>query len=96
MIRIEFSVPGLLRDCTGGRQRFTLDVDAGVTFAAAVERLLAAHPLLRRHLFTDAGAPRRHVLIFHNDENASPLDDWASRTVSPGDRISIVQAVSGG
>jgi sulfur carrier protein ThiS len=85
----------LLRDCTEGRQRFTLELSTHVTLAAAIERLLHSYPLLRRHLLTDAGELRKHVLIFHNEENASARP-WSQITVSDGDRVAIVQAVSGG
>jgi len=94
-MRIEVTVPGLLRDCVGGTQRFAFDVADGEPLDAAVDRLMGAYPLLRRHVYNEAGQVRRHVLIFYNDENVTRLErrDLPLKT---GDRVSILQAVSGG
>ena len=57
--------------------------------------MLEAHPLLRPHLYDEAMRTRKHVLIFFNDENVATLPDRNVR-LKPGDRLQVVQAVSGG
>jgi adenylyltransferase/sulfurtransferase len=89
---IEVRVPALLRGCTKEQTRFSLDA---ATLADALERLVQEYPLLRRHIYDDAGQLRQHVLIFYNDDNIK----WLERLDVPlrqGDRLSVVQAVSGG
>ena len=89
---IEVRVPALLRDCTQQQTRFSLEA---TTLAEAMTRLVQEYPLLRRHIYDDTGQLRQHVLIFYNDNNIK----WLERldlTLQPGDRLSVVQAVSGG
>lgn len=91
-VEIEVSVPMLLSDCTKGRTRFPLEA---ATLAEALERLTAEYPLLRRHLYTEQGRVRQHVLLFLNEDNIA----WLDRLDVPlraGDRLRVLQAVSGG
>ncbi|MCI3921590.1 MoaD/ThiS family protein [Paenibacillus sp. TRM 82003] len=91
-VAIEVSVPMLLSDCTNGKTRFSLEA---ATLAEALERLVGEHPLLRRHLYTEQGRVRQHVLLFLNEENIA----WLERLDVPlraGDRLRVLQAVSGG
>ena len=92
MPAVQVHIPGLLRDCTGGRASFTVEAE---TLDAALRRVLDVYPLLRVHLYDESGHLRRHVLIFHNDESIKRM----SRLDVPlrdGDRLQVVQAVSGG
>ncbi len=92
MIPIEVRVPALLRDCTNQKTRFTLEAS---TLDDALTRLVQEYPLLRVHLYDRKGALRQHVLLFYNDDNIK----WLERLdlpLQPGDRLSVVQAVSGG
>lgn len=89
---IDVTIPGLLADCTGGRRRFTLEAD---TLAGALQRLIADYPLLRPHLYDEAMRTRKHVLIFFNDENVATIAD-RNVPLHPGDRLQVLQAVSGG
>jgi adenylyltransferase/sulfurtransferase len=91
-VQIEVSVPALLQDCTGGQRRFTLEA---TTLRGAIERLLAAYPLLRLHLYDEAGTMRPHVLYYLNDENVAWLRG-ADVPLRAGDRLSVLQNVSGG
>jgi adenylyltransferase/sulfurtransferase len=89
---VEVRVPALLRNCTKEQTRFTLEA---TTLADALARLVQEYPLLRRHLYDEAGQLRQHVLIFYNDDNIK----WLANLDVPlkaGDRLSVVQAVSGG
>lgn len=72
------------------------DVDVpGRTLAEIVERLDELHPGLRGYLVDDRGALRMHVNLFVNEEI---LRDRAGLTdpVSDGDRVFVMQALSGG
>ncbi len=91
-MRIEASVPMLLSDCTKGKTRFPLEAE---TLGEALDRLISEYPLLRRHLYTEQGELRQHVLIFLNDDNI----EWLERFDVPlkdGDKLRVLQAVSGG
>ena len=89
---INCSVPPLINDCTGGKSHFTLEAE---TLEQALSLLQDTYPLLRIHLYTEAGDIRQHVLFYYNNDNIAWLDrlDIPLRT---GDRLTVLQAVSGG
>ena len=92
MAQIDCTVPFLISDCTDGRSRFKLEAS---TLAHAIEVLLDTYPLLRIHLYTETGQLREHVLLYYNDDNIA----WLNRLDLPladGDRLTLLQAVSGG
>ncbi len=91
-MRIEVTVPSLLRDCTDGQTSFPLEAE---TLEEAIERLTATYPLLRVHLYNEAGELRQHVLMFYNDSSIAWLDRLDIR-LNDGDRLLVMQAVSGG
>lgn len=82
----------MLRDCTGGRPRFSI---AAATLEEALAELFRVYPLLRVHLYDEADRLRKHVLIFFNGENIARLDRL-DIPAHPGDKLTILQAVSGG
>jgi adenylyltransferase/sulfurtransferase len=89
---IQVTIPTLLRDCTGGLNPVTIEAR---TLAEALEHLNETYPLLRVHLYDEAGRLRPHVQIFYNEESTR----WLDRLDVPlctGDRLEILQAVSGG
>lgn len=92
MIKIEVRVPPMLRGSTNGQARFPLEA---TTIADALARLVQEYPLLRRHLYDDAGIQRQHVLLFYNEDNIKWLEHL-DVPLKRGDCISVVQAVSGG
>jgi len=96
-VRIEVTIPSILRDCVppGDRARFELALETGATLARALQELQQRYSLLRAHVWDDHGRLRPHVLIFLNDTGVR----WMKSLDVPlqeGDRIQIVQAVSGG
>ncbi|RED64625.1 MoaD/ThiS family protein [Cohnella lupini] len=91
-MRIEIGVPGLLADCTGGRAKFPLEAD---TLKEAVERLFADYPMLKRHVYDESGKVRKHVLLCYNKDNLDWLDNWEI-PLQPGDKLFVMQLVSGG
>ncbi|HST05459.1 MAG TPA: MoaD/ThiS family protein [Chloroflexia bacterium] len=89
---IEVNLPTILRDCVGGNTQVT--IEAG-TLDEALQRLCTTYPLLRIHLYDETAQLRPHVLIFYNEESTR----WLERLdipLQPGDRLEILQAVSGG
>lgn len=85
----------MLADCVPPGRRTRFDIDGVATLAQALRAVQQQYPLLRAHVWDDSGTLRRHVLIFHNDQGVK----WMPSLDVPlreGDRIQIVQAVSGG
>jgi molybdopterin converting factor small subunit len=67
----------------------------GTTVREVLDALDAQHPGLASYIVDETGRLRRHVGIFIGDE---PIRDRErlSDVVAPGDRVSILQALSGG
>ena len=94
-VRVEVTIPSILRDCVGPGDRARFAIDGVETLDQALRAVQQQYPLLRAHVWDDAGKLRPHVLIFHNDQGVK----WMTSLDVPlreGDRIQIVQAVSGG
>lgn len=89
---IAVSVPGLLRDCIGGRSSVTIPA---TTLDEALQRLRDEYPLLRVHMYDEHEQLRQHVLVFYNTDNIAWLDRL-DVPLEPGDQITVLQAVSGG
>lgn len=93
-VAVSLRVPGMLADCLEGRRSVELRLRAD-TLDAALEAVRGRYPRLAAHVWDDGGAVRPHILVFHNDTAIR----WMDRLDVPirgGDRISILQAVSGG
>jgi molybdopterin converting factor small subunit len=67
----------------------------GSTVADALADLVAQHPELRRHLYTDDGKLRAFVNVYVNDEDVRYLQKEAT-TLKDSDTISIVPSIAGG
>lgn len=65
------------------------------TVRSALSSVFERQPTLRRYLLADDGALRRHVNIFVNEELIEDRHGL-SDAVGEGDRIHVLQAVSGG
>jgi molybdopterin converting factor small subunit len=85
-------IPTPLRQYTG--KQAAVEVKAG-TVGEALNGLLAQHPDLRRHLYTDEGKLRAFVNVYVNDEDVRYLQK-ESTAVNDGDTISIVPSIAGG
>ena len=92
MARVTIQLPSLLEASAGGQRAIHLEA---ADFAAALRRLVELHPPLENLLFDEQGSFRPHVLCFHNEVNSRWRPDHTA-PLSDGDRIRIVQAVSGG
>jgi molybdopterin converting factor small subunit len=85
-------IPTPLRQYVG--KQATVDVNAG-TVAEAMNALVAQHPEVKRHLYTDDGKLRAFVNLYVNDEDIRYLQKEAT-AVKEGDNISIVPSIAGG
>ena len=65
------------------------------TVGQALSGLVAQHPDLRRHLYTDDGKLRAFVNVYLNDEDVRYLQKDAT-AVKDSDSISIVPSIAGG
>jgi molybdopterin converting factor small subunit len=85
-------IPTPLRQYAG--KQAAVEVKAG-TVADALSDLIAKHPELRRHLYTDDGKLRAFVNVYVNDEDVRYLQKEAT-SVGDSDSISIVPSIAGG
>ena len=85
-------LPLALRPESGGTAAVEVDARDAATALAA---LCVRHPTLRRHIFDESGALRRHVNVFVNDADVRAREGLATR-VSAGDEIHVVPSIAGG
>ena len=85
-------IPTPLRQYVG--KQASVDVQ-GSTVGEAMNALVARHPDLRKHLYTDEGKLRAFVNLYVNDEDIRYLQKEAT-TLKDGDNISIVPSIAGG
>lgn len=86
---IALTIPHMLAELVRTERTQVLEADS---VRDALDALCAAFPQLRVHLFDETGSLRSHVSCFLNDSSVTDL----GRPVGRGDRIVILQAVSGG
>jgi molybdopterin synthase sulfur carrier subunit len=67
----------------------------GSTVGEAMNALVAQHPDLRKHLYTEDGKLRAFVNLYLNDEDIRYLQKEAT-ALKDGDNISIVPSIAGG
>ncbi len=89
---ITIHVPGPLRAyCEGAAQ---LSVSAR-TVGAALEALRQSQSAFYRNVCDETGMVRRHLNVFVNSDNVRDLNG-VDTTLTPGDVVTILPAVSGG
>ena len=91
-MRIELTVPGLLQPTIGGVRTTHLDAS---TLDEALDVMRKKFPLLVPHVYDDTGHIRRHVMVYYNDESVMWIKD-KNIPLKEGDRIQVIQAISGG
>jgi molybdopterin converting factor small subunit len=89
-MRIDVHIPSLLQASIGVA---TIAIDAATVREALAQ--MRAHPKLGPLIFDEANTIRRHVLVFVNDTATKHLPSL-DVALAEGDRIAVVQAVSGG
>ncbi len=91
---VSVRIPTILRTYTGGESELTVD-PAEDTLASVIEALEAAAPGIRARVLDDAGALRRFVNVYVDDDDVRFTDGLATPTPA-GAKISIIPAVAGG
>ncbi len=86
------TIPTVLREHTAGVTSLAV---CAATVAQALDQLTAAHPALRRHLFTEEGRLRPNVNVFVNDEDVRALAG-VETTIGPEDTVTILPSIAGG
>jgi len=87
-------IPTILRTYTGGESEVTVD-PAEDTLASVLDALEATAPGIRARVLDDAGALRRFVNVYVDDDDVRFTDGLATPTPA-GAKISIIPAVAGG
>jgi molybdopterin synthase sulfur carrier subunit len=90
--RATLTLASALAEVLGGRADFDV---CGRSVAEALGDAVRQEPRLARHLWDDAGALRPHVLCVHN-ELCVPRSEFGERALAEGDRLRILNAVTGG
>ncbi len=85
-------IPTPLRQYVG--KKAIVEVPGG-TVGEAMSTLVAQHPELRKHLYTEDGKLRAFVNLYINDEDIRYLQKEAT-TLKDSDNISIVPSIAGG
>src|ERR1700747_532626 len=85
-------IPTPLRQYVG--KQASVEV-SGSTVGEAMNALVAQHPDLRKHLYTDEGKLRAFVNLYVNDEDIRYLQKEET-TLKDSDNISIVPSIAGG
>ena len=88
----KIQIPSPLRQYTGKQSSVSV---TGSNVGEALSGLVAEHPELKRHLYTEDGKLRAFVNIYVNDEDMRYLQKEAT-AVEEGDTISIVPSIAGG
>ena len=89
---ITIHVPGPLRTYCGGAAQLSISAH---TVRAALEDLQRSQSALYRNVCDETGTVRRHLNVFVNSDNMRDLDG-VDTTLTPGDVVTILPAVSGG
>ncbi len=89
---VKVRIPTQLRNVTGGKGELEAE---GSTVGEVLQKLDAEYPGLGERLFDEAGALRRFVNVFLDDEDVRFLQGLDS-PVPDGQTLSVVPAVAGG
>jgi sulfur-carrier protein adenylyltransferase/sulfurtransferase len=86
-------LPAALREYTAGAAE--IEVSAADVHGA-LEELTRRFPVLRRHLFDDAGELRGYVRVYLNADDIGSLHRQGATPIHSGDTIMIVPSIAGG
>jgi sulfur-carrier protein len=89
---ITIHVPGQLRVYCAGAEQLSISAQ---TVRAALESLERTQASLYRNVCDETGTVRRHLNVFVNSDNVRDLDG-VDTTLTTGDVVTILPAVSGG
>jgi molybdopterin converting factor small subunit len=90
---MKIHIPTPLRQYVGKQDTVTVEA---ATVGQALEGLTAAHPELKKHLFSDEGKLRAFVNVYLNDEDIRYLAGKENTPVRESDSLSIIPSIAGG
>lgn len=85
-------IPTPLRKFTDGKEEVAA---AGGTIGEVIDDLEATYPGIKARLCDEAGAVRKFVNIYANEDDIRHLQDLET-AVKDGDEVSIIPAIAGG
>jgi molybdopterin synthase sulfur carrier subunit len=91
---VKVRIPTILRTYTDGASEVSVE-PAEATLASLIDALESAAPGIRARVLDDAGALRRFVNVYVDDEDVRFTDGLAT-PVKDGAQVSIIPAVAGG
>jgi len=89
---VSVRIPTPLRTFADGQRTVSID---SATVGDALAALVARHPRLGTHLYSESGELRTFVNVYVNDENARDLLGIRTALVG-GDTLTIVPSIAGG
>jgi molybdopterin synthase sulfur carrier subunit len=89
---VSVRIPTILRTYTGGASVVEADGD---TLTGVLSDLDARFPGIRARVVDDAGALRRFVNVYVNDDDVRFADGLAT-SIGDGSTVSVIPAVAGG
>jgi len=89
---ITIHIPAVLRNYCEGVSELSLPA---ASIRAVLEQIERSHPALYRSICDETGAVRRHVNLFVNTSHMRDREGLDT-TLTPGDVVTIMPAVSGG
>ncbi|MFQ5588606.1 MAG: ubiquitin-like small modifier protein 1 [Nitrospiria bacterium] len=89
---IKVRIPTPLRKLTGGQGEVEIEGD---TILSLIDTLESDYPGIKERLCDEAGAVRRFVNIYVNEEDIRFHQDL-NTPVKQGDEVSIIPAIAGG
>ena len=87
-------IPTILRTYTSGEAEVSVD-PSEPTLSSTITALEVAYPGLSARVLDDAGALRRFVNVYVNDEDVR-FSGGLDTAISDGDSVTILPAVAGG
>lgn len=94
-VAVAVRIPTILRTYTKGESDVTVEVGDGATLGDVVEALEVSYPGLRARVLDDAGALRRFVNVYVDDDDVRFASGLATPTPD-GTKVSVIPAVAGG
>ena len=92
---VEVVLPGYLADLAGGQKHVDVEVGAGGTLAAVLDRLAEGRPLLDRRIRDETGALRRFVNVYVDGEDVR-FEQGVRTPVGDGAVVQVLPSVAGG
>lgn len=90
---MQILIPTPLRVYTGQQASVSLEA---TTVQDGLDKLVAAHPELKKHLLTDDGKLRAFVNLYLNEDDVRYLTEKEYTAVKADDELSIIPSIAGG